>query len=261
MLKGLDLNKDTLIVTLIWIFGTVVGEVILFMYGDHMFPVQGSTQALVVDHAFLLLSQLGLPVFMLIITATAYALVRFRSNDDDTKDAKPVSFHKGWAWSWLIWSTALCLLVIVVPGYTGLLELRSTANTTPDVLIEVTGQRWIWTYEYIDQETHEPIVKIRGGDATLVLPNESLIRFKITAVDEDVLHSFWIPAFRVKIDAVPGLYTSLDATTNRIGGYEEDINYRVQCAELCGVEHSTMMNKVEVIGKSEFEKWITENKK
>jgi cytochrome c oxidase subunit 2 len=255
------LNKDTIIVAVIWICSSLAGEVLLFVYGEHMFPVQGSTQALIVDDAFFLLVALGIPIFLLVVTSVIYSLVRFSNNSDDIEDAKPVSFHKGFAWTWLMVSSVLCLGVIIFPGYTGLLELRSTANTPPDLLIEVTGQRWIWTFEYIDQKTHEPIVKLRGANETLVLPNESLIRFKITALDSDVLHSFWIPAFRLKIDAVPGLVTSLDVTTNRIGNYEDDIMYRVQCAELCGVSHSTMMNKVEVIDKDEFEKWLTEKKK
>jgi len=270
-------NKDTFIVGLLWIIISVVGEVLLFLARESMLlgyhgvngAVQGATQAIIIDDAFFILSALGVPVFALVISIVGYSLLRFRNKNDNAEDAKPQRIHRSWAWSWLIWSVALCAFVIVVPGYTGLNALRATHDDTPDLEIYVTGQRWQWTYKYyeitddypIDLETQDPVVKLTAADAVLVLPNDSLIRFKISTPDKDVLHSFWIPAFRQKIDAVPGIVTRLDITTNRIGNYEENIDYRVQCAELCGEHHSTMSNEIAVVEKKEFEQWLTENKK
>jgi cytochrome c oxidase subunit 2 len=141
---------------------------------------------------------------------------------------------------------------MIIPGWTGMQELRSTSDETADLTIEVTGIRWMWQFYYKDHD-----VWLRNPKENLVLPNESLIRFKVTAHDQDVLHSFWIPAFRQKIDAVPGLITTIDVTTNRIGSFAKDPDYRVQCAELCGVGHSVMSQPVQVVGKSEFADWIT----
>jgi cytochrome c oxidase subunit 2 len=232
---------------------TVIGEVLAFLYKGSLFTVQGSDQAIIIDEAFFLLTILGIPVFALVLAMIVYSLLRFRANNASEEDAKPVKFHSKWAWSWLAWSTVLCLFVIVTPGYTGLMDLRSTAEDTPDLTIEVTGQKWQWVFKYPDQG----ITLIRK-DEVLVLPNESLIRFEITSLDNDVLHSFWIPAFRQKIDAIPGHKTTLDVTTNRIGSYEDSTTYRVQCTELCGIGHSTMATNVKVVSKEEFAKWVTD---
>ena len=254
------MNRDQIAVTFIWIIFSVILEVLLFVFKESFFIVQGAEQALIIDEAFFLLMVLSIPIFTFMVSIIGYSIIKFSNKDDSPTDAKPVFFHKKWAWSWLIWSTALCLFVIVTPGFTGLNDLRATSNQQPDLLIEATASRWLWEYNYIDQTTKEPIVTLKRSSAELVLPNESLIRFKITAKENDVLHSFWIPAFRQKIDAVPGLITTVDISTNRLGSFDEDVNYRLQCAELCGLGHATMMTKVRVIDKEEFKKWITENR-
>jgi cytochrome c oxidase subunit 2 len=76
----------------------------------------------------------------------------------------------------------------------------------------------------------------------------------------DVLHSFWVPAFRVKIDAVPGMFTKVTATPNELGSFDDDVNFRIQCAELCGVGHATMQLPVRVVERAEFDQWLTEQK-
>ena len=144
-------------------------------------------------------------------------------------------------------------MVIVHPGYTGLIELRQTKADEPDLTVNVTGRRWQWSYEYEGRD-----VSLFSKDEMLVLPNHSLIRFNITAEDQDVIHSFWIPAFRMKIDAVPGLTTYMDVNTTEIGPFNDDVNFRVQCAELCGLDHSLMFTRIEVVEPAEFEQWIAE---
>jgi cytochrome c oxidase subunit 2 len=247
-------------VTIIWILTTIVGEVLLFLFQDNMFPVQGAKEAIIIDEAFFLLSVLGLPIFTLVCSVLIYSLIKFRASKQKYEYIEPNRFHKKWAWSWLTWSLALCLFVVVTPGLTGLRDLRATANHSPDILIRVTGVRWQWSYEYVNQETQETMLRLIRKDDVLVLPNDSLIRFKVTAPENDVLHSFWIPAFRQKIDAVPGLTTGMDVQTIKTGSYEDDVNYRVQCAELCGVGHAPMNTKVRVVEKKEFEKWLSEKK-
>lgn len=221
----------------------------LDIFGD-----AASEQGVFIDDAFILLVVLAIPIFTLVITVIGYAMVVFRAKNDDLEDSAPVRTHRKWVWSWLIWTTVLTFVVIVHPGYTGILEIRATAADEPDLIVNVTATRWLWTYEYEGRG-----VVLLGKDEMLVLPNDSLIRFYVTAEPQDVLHSFWIPAFRLKIDAVPGLTTSLDVTTNRLGHFNDDVNFRVQCAELCGLDHSLMFTRVAVIDPVEFEQWIAEN--
>jgi len=245
------LNRDTLTAGAIWILLTIVGAfafLALDIYGD-----AASEQGTFIDEAFILLVILGIPVFTLVITVLGYVLLKFRAEPGKLEDAQPVRTHRKWVGSWFAWTTILCLVVIVHPGYTGLMELRKTANDEPDLTVNVTGRRWQWIYEYEGRD-----VKLLLKDQMLVLPNDSLIRFNVTSEDQDVIHSFWIPAFRMKIDAVPGLMTSMDVHTTEIGHFNDDVNFRVQCAELCGLNHSLMFTRIEVVEPDEFERWIAD---
>ncbi|MBI2911334.1 MAG: cytochrome c oxidase subunit II [Chloroflexi bacterium] len=82
------------------------------------------------------------------------------------------------------------------------------------------------------------------------------VRFEITATD--VIHSFWVPSFRTKIDAVPGMITVVYATPDRTGSFQEDYHFRVQCAELCGLGHGIMATPVVVVEPSQFEAWAAQ---
>ncbi|MBN4074273.1 cytochrome c oxidase subunit II [bacterium AH-315-D21] len=238
----------------IWVLLTIISEyafLSLDIFGD-----AASEQGVFIDDAFILLVVLAIPVFTGVIAIIGYTMVVFRAqngDDGELEDSSPVRTHKKWVGSWFIWTTILTIVVIIHPGYTGLIELRETASDEADLTVNVTGRRWQWTYEYEGRG-----VQLLGKDEMLVLPNDSLIRFYVTAEDQDVVHSFWIPAFRMKIDAVPGLITTFDVNTNRIGHFNDDVNFRVQCAELCGLDHSLMFTRVEVVEPAEFEKWIAE---
>lgn len=233
---------------------TVIGE-FAFLSFD-IFGDAASEQGVFIDDAFVLLVALAIPIFTFVITVIGYSVVVFRARKNksgEIEDSAPVRTHKKWVGFWLIWTTILTLVVIVHPGYTGILELRASASDEPDLTVNVTASRWQWSYEYVGRGVH-----LIGKDEMLVLPNDSLIRFYVTAEDQDVVHSFWIPAFRLKIDAVPGLTTYLDVMTNRLGHFNDDVNFRVQCAELCGLDHSVMFTRIRVVERAEFERWIAD---
>ena len=80
------------------------------------------------------------------------------------------------------------------------------------------------------------------------MPKGTQIKFDVRS--KDVIHDFWVPAFRLKIDAVPGIKTSYRVTPSRIG------TYPVVCAELCGLGHSTMRSTVHVLSKNDFDAWL-----
>jgi len=247
--------KDFLQASAIWAAITAIFEVLVYLFHENLYPPKGTEQAHIVDEAFTVLLYLSVPIVTLVLTAVTYSVIRFRArnntarqSDDLTESAR---FNKKWAWSWMGWSTALCIAVMIFPGYIGLIQLRETNDEPADLTIQVTGMRWAWWYYYEDQE-----ISLKQSDDVLVLPNDSLIRFKIRVIESDVLHSFWIPAFRAKIDAVPGLLTGIDVSTNRIGSFEDDSSYRVQCAELCGINHSKMNTNVKVVSKEDFDLWV-----
>jgi cytochrome c oxidase subunit 2 len=118
------------------------------------------------------------------------------------------------------------------------------AKQPNEMVVNVTGQQFTWTFQY-------PSEKLDAKE--LVLPVNRPVDFKIHT--KDVLHSFWVPQFRLKSDAVPGLTTEIRVTPDRVGSYE------VVCAELCGIGHSTMRQYVRVVPAGEFQSWVSRQKK
>ena len=104
--------------------------------------------------------------------------------------------------------------------------------------MNVTGQQFAWTFEYQQQ-------KLRAGELHLVKDTPYL--FKLDA--KDVIHSFWVPEFRMKKDAVPGMTTHVRVTPTRKG------RYTLACTELCGLGHSTMRATVVVEDQAAFDRW------
>ena len=142
-------------------------------------------------------------------------------------------------------STALTIVVIIHPGITGItgiLELRADGENV-DLMVEIEGQRFSWLAKYPKQN-----IQSRNE---LVLPVDETVQFLV--MSHDVIHSLWIPAFRVKIDAVPGLTTSVKATPDLLGTFEKDVNFRIQCAEICGMGHAVMRMPVRVVERAEFD--------
>ena len=116
--------------------------------------------------------------------------------------------------------------------------------------MQVEASRFLWKLTYPEQNV--------TSFTELVLPLGKHVRFEITSTD--ALHSFWIPAFRGKIDAVPGLLTTVYATPERTGSFDDDMNFRLQCAELCGVAHGAMTVPVRVVEQGEFDAWVADNR-
>ncbi len=117
------------------------------------------------------------------------------------------------------------------------------AKQPNEMVVKVTGQQFTWTFEY-------PADKVKS--TALVLPEDQPIDFRINT--NDVLHSFWVPQFRLKSDAVPGLTTQIRLTPDRVG------RYQVVCAELCGIGHAAMRQNVSVVPRERFDAWIEDQK-
>jgi cytochrome c oxidase subunit 2 len=115
----------------------------------------------------------------------------------------------------------------------------------PDVVINVEAMQYTWIIRYPEHDI---------TTNKIVLPVGKRTKFDISSWD--VLHSFWIPVFRAKIDAVPGQTTRLYVNPTKLGSYDEDKDFRVQCAELCGEFHNQMRIPVEVVSVGDYENWI-----
>jgi len=177
---------------------------------------------------------------------------------------------KQWAWVLLPFAVLLFIDYVVfgIPAYHAVLNYEDT-RTEADMVVKVTGSQWLWQYEYPEQgikftsrlvTPREQIANLEPKgehyllevDQPLVLPAGKKIRFITTS--NDVIHSWWVPAFGVKRDAVPGFLREFWATIDKPG------IYRGQCAELCGKEHAFMPIVVEVLPPEKFEEWLASRK-
>lgn len=155
----------------------------------------------------------------------------------------------------------LILIVIAVPSFR-LLYKESVVPANVDMTIKVTGHQWYWSYIYPDhqdleftslmlpREEAEAAGKpfLLGVDNAVVVPVNKTVRVQVTAAD--VIHSWAMPAFGVKMDAVPG---RLNETWFRA---EKEGVYYGQCSEICGISHAYMPIEVRVVSQAEFDKWI-----
>jgi len=110
------------------------------------------------------------------------------------------------------------------------------------MVVSVTGSQWRWTFEYPEQDV---------TTGRLVLPVDQPILLELES--EDVLHSFWVPEFRVKQDLVPGFMNTLRITPTELG------DYKVRCAEICGTRHAEMLADVQVVSRQEFDQWVIDS--
>jgi len=205
------------------------------------FPEPASKSASDIDRLYDVLLICSVPVFVLVMTIAIYSVVRFRAKPGDMGDGPPIH---GNAKLEVFWVTVPFIMVTLLAIY-GWYELDNIeAKQKNEMVVNVTGQQFTWTFEY-------PEEKVQTKE--LVLPVNRAIEFKIHS--KDVIHSFWVPQFRLKSDAVPGLTTRIRLTPDKEG------NYEVVCAELCGLGHSTMRQFVRVVPAGEFQSWLSDQKK
>jgi cytochrome c oxidase subunit 2 len=228
----------------LWAIATVAGELLLLPAINYV-PASASEEGVIIDQAFRQLIAWGWPVFTFVVVILIYSLLRFRSPDDSGEDGPPIRTSIRVYSAWTLITIALAAVVLVNPGIKGVLELR--ANPNADMVVQVTAEQWGWIYSFPEYG-----VTLDDPDE-LLLPVDSRIRFEVTS--DDVIHSFWIPAFRMKIDAVPGRTTVMYVTPT--GTTDDLYNMRVQCAELCGTGHARMRTaQVRVVETAEFNEWI-----
>jgi len=190
-----------------------------------------------VDSVLFLFTLLSIPVFTFVVVFGIYSARAFRSQGRPV-DGPMTVVHPRYSPIWLIVSVVLVIFLYVF----GLYFLNAVqASAGPSALeVHVNGEQWLWNYTYAQYNN--------VGSTELELPVNRPVNFTITSTD--VQHSFWIPAFGIKQDAVPGEVTHISVTPNVIG------NYVVRCAELCGLYHAYMETPVHVVSESDFEAWV-----
>jgi cytochrome c oxidase subunit 2 len=200
-----------------------------------LFPDQASNLAGPVDFLYLALTALTTVVLIILAGPAIYFIVKYRRTaevDRRPSDFSPLKLE-------LAWTIIPFFIVMGIFAWGGGLFVFMKQTPSDAVEVHVIGKQWMWKIQHLQgkreiNELHLPIGKA----------------VKLLMASQDVIHSFFLPAFRVKQDVVPGRYTTQWFQPTRTG------TYPIYCAEFCGTQHSGMIGKVTVMKPEEFDQWL-----
>jgi len=215
------------------------------------FPVQASAEAGQVDRLFNIMLAIGTVIFLIIEGGILYSIIFFRRRRGDDSDGPPNHGNTALEVTWTA-IPAVIVFVLSIMSYQVFADMQ--APRPNETVINVTGQQFTWSFSY-PYENYADLTADQNAAAAanmvsneLHLPKDRPVRVDIQS--KDVMHSFYVPEFRVKQDAVPGHVTTARFTPSLDG------QYSVVCTELCGQGHATMHNLVVVQDAADYDAWV-----
>jgi cytochrome c oxidase subunit 2 len=211
-------------------------------------PDPASEQADRIDFVFWFVTAICIAIFALVAAVIVYAVFNFRARPDDDEDGPPTHGNTGLEIVWTAVPAALVTAISIVSAVVlakneHLPQAASAAsgqrNPLAPLVVDVTAQQFAWLFKYPGFHN--------ATSSTLRLPLHRTVQLRLRALD--VIHSFWVPQFGQKQDAVPGLVTKLVITPKRLG------TYPVICTELCGLGHALMRSEAIVMNEDRFVAW------
>lgn len=206
----------------------------------HWFPADAAKQDKPIDTLYHVLMIVSIPIFVLVVTVVLYSVWAFRMRPgQEGEDGPPIHGNTRLEVFWTA-IPAILLVSLCSYAYGVLTDIEKTHKD--ELVVKVHAIQFAWSFSY-------PQANGRTVDSNqLYLPVNRPVRFDIDT--QDVIHDFWVPAFRVKIDTVPGIVTHLRVTPTKQG------TYPVVCAELCGLGHSVMRSTAHVVTPAVFASWL-----
>jgi cytochrome c oxidase subunit II len=199
---------------------------------------EASTAAPKIDDLLNVMIVLSALVFSLVIVMLFYALYKFKAKPGDESDGEPIHGNTRLEIAWTLIPT---IIVLFGGGYSWKVLNEIEKPVKNAMTVDVFSQQYAWSFGYpgkgdvyIEGEMHVPVNR--------------QIQFKMHA--QDVIHSFWVPEWRIKKDNVPGITTTAIVTPDRVG------TYQLICTELCGFGHASMRAKVVVEPPGQFQRWV-----
>jgi cytochrome c oxidase subunit 2 len=206
------------------------------------FPAGASTKSHEIDTLYDVLLIVSVPIFVLVMTVAIYSVVRFRARPGDMSDGAPIHGNTRLE---VVWVAVPTIIVSVLAAYAWIVLNDVEAKQPNEMHVRVIAQQFEWHFQYLDAQG-------KPTTTALYLPKDRPVKFDV--VTRDVIHSFWVPAFRLKTDTVPGLTTNIRVTPNKLG------NFDIVCAELCGLGHSVMRGTTHVVTPQAFDAWLAKQK-
>jgi cytochrome c oxidase subunit 2 len=205
------------------------------------FPIAASDEARQVDTLWDVLIICSVPIFVGVAVVVVYSVWKFRARPGEEGLDGP-SIHGNTRLE-VIWTALPAILLVGLCSYSWVVlnDIEAVAGEPAEV--RVVGEQFTWTfyYERDGEEVASPDLYLEVGKQ---------VRF--TLQSKDVIHDFWVPAFRIKKDAVPGIDVHYTITPSKVGEYE------IVCAELCGLGHAVMRSTVHVLEKDDYEQAIAD---
>jgi cytochrome c oxidase subunit 2 len=220
----------------------VIGIVLVLLIP--WFPSQGSRQAGNIRTLYHVLLFASVPVFVVVETVVLFSVWRFRMRPgQEMEDGPPIHGNTRLE---VVWTIAPVLLIVGLCTYAYTVLRSNEATKASEMTINVTARQFAFEFSY-PQTGGKSVVS-----SELYMPVDRPVVFKIRSLD--VIHSFFVPNFSEKLDAVPGITTTLRVTATKTG------NYPVECTELCGAGHGLMRAGVRVVSANQFNSWLSGQK-
>ncbi|HHB90924.1 MAG TPA: cytochrome c oxidase subunit II [Anaerolineae bacterium] len=219
------------------IIAVVSAAMIYWMRTIPWMPVQAAQEARPIDWLFGLHIDVITFLYVLVNGILIYSIFAFRRKKGE-ENAVGANIHGNTKLE-IAW-TVIPLITVLFFAYLGTIVLNDISAAASDELeVNVTARQWSWSFAYPEEGVNSTELYLPVGR-----------KVKLTMTSEDVIHSFWVPEFRVKMDTVPGITTTLRITPSEEG------TYKVRCAELCGTAHAAMLGTIRVVSQEEFDQWL-----
>jgi cytochrome c oxidase subunit 2 len=207
------------------------------------FPTQASAEGKKIDTLWDVLIIVSVPIFVLVITVVLYSVWKFRMRPgEELMDGPPIHGNTRLE---VLWTAVPAIILVALCSYAYVVLRDVEKAQAGEMKVRVVGQQFTWTFYYPGEGGGKEV-----ASPQLYLPKGKPIRFDVQT--RDVLHDFWVPAFRQKIDAVPGITTRIRVKPTKTG------TYPVVCAELCGLGHAVMRQSAHVVAPADFDKWLSD---
>ena len=211
---------------------------------EYLFPEQVSTFAQDIDNLFYFIFYTSIVLLAIVTFGMIYLAIKYRFKKNDEVRLTSSIDHNS------ILESSFVIIPLILVSITFVWGIKSYLNmvTVPNDAIEmkITGQSWYWTWDYPDGGPSN----VFSTAQPLVLPVNTPI--KIVLSSTDVLHSFYIPVMRAKMDVLPNRYNVMWFDAKKVG------EYSIFCTEYCGTQHSQMSGTVKIVPIKVYEKWLTE---
>lgn len=203
--------------------------------GHNLLPPLAASSGQSVDHVFAVLHWITLFFFVLIFVLMVVFVIRYRRRSE--ADTTPDIAHNNLLET--VWTIIplIILMVLFVVGFRSYMNMRVAPYGARE--ITVTGKKWFWQFDYPDGPSVVNELVVPVGEP-----------FRLNMISEDVIHSFFVPAFRIKQDVLPNRYSVLWAEPSEVG------EFHLFCTEYCGTGHADMIGTVRVLPVDEFEEWL-----